>query len=155
MWTSIKNRCFNKNQKAYPNYGGRGISIQWRFDFLAFRDYVTSLPNYKKTDIGMGGLTLDRINNDKNYEVDNLQWVSHNMQARNRRVKKTNKSGYSGVCFMKAKGRYNSTIMVNGQTHYFGLFSNAKDAFEARKAFIIENQLEGFEIDLLPNKIKN
>ena len=80
-WSHIKGRCYNKYDKAYPNYGGRGILLcdEW-LDFKAF--YNWSIHNGYQED-----LTIDRINNDGNYEPNNCRWVDMKTQSRNRRNK--------------------------------------------------------------------
>lgn len=81
-WQGIKQRCFNPKRKAYKNYGGRGITMypEWVNDFQAFYDYVSKLPHF-----GEAGYSLDRINNDGNYEPDNVRWADRKTQSRNRR----------------------------------------------------------------------
>ena len=81
-WHGIKRRCFDPNNKAYKNYGGRGITMfeDWINDFQAFYDYVSKLPHF-----GEAGYSLDRIDNDGNYEPDNLRWATVYEQLRNRR----------------------------------------------------------------------
>lgn len=81
-WKDIKTRCFSPNCKNYHNYGGRGITMfpEWINDFQKFYDYVSKLPHF-----GEEGYTLDRINNDGNYEPDNLRWADSKTQRRNRR----------------------------------------------------------------------
>ena len=82
IWNGMRRRCFNiKNQR----YGGRGIKVckEWWESFELFRDW--SLDNgYKE------GLTIDRINNDGNYEPGNCRWVTckENLQntSRNRNI---------------------------------------------------------------------
>lgn len=78
---SMKQRCYNTNDKAYKNYGNRGIKVcdEWKDDFEAFKKW--SLENgYKK------GLWLDRIDNDKNYSPDNCRWATPKEQQRNKRT---------------------------------------------------------------------
>ena len=75
---SMKARCLNKNNKNYSRYGGRGIKIcdEWLADFMNF--YTWAINNgYKE------GLTIDRINNDGNYEPNNCRWVGADVQMRN------------------------------------------------------------------------
>ena len=86
IWTSMKQRCFNPNNKAYKNYGGRGISVceEWIHSFQIFSDYVSQLPHYAEK-----GYSLDRINNDGNYEPGNVRWATRTEQNNNRRICKT------------------------------------------------------------------
>ena len=83
MYDSIKKRCLNKNNKDYKNYGGRGIKIceEWlnkENGFINF--YNWSMENgYKE------GLSIDRINNNGNYEPKNCRWITNKEQQRNTR----------------------------------------------------------------------
>lgn len=83
-WSEMKRRCNNKNDKSYHNYGGRGISVCdiWQNSFEAFYDNVSKLPHF-----GEQGYSLDRINNDGNYEPNNVRWATAKEQANNRRRK--------------------------------------------------------------------
>ena len=80
-WGKIKRRCYNPNSKAYQWYGAIGIKMYegWLNNPLAFIDYVSHLPGY-----GVKGLTLDRINNNGNYEPGNLRWATWVEQANNK-----------------------------------------------------------------------
>lgn len=77
---SMLKRCYNKNHIAYCNYGGRGIVVcdEWKKDFIAF--YKWSLSNGYDAH-----LTLDRIDNNGNYEPSNCRWVTKSEQTRNTR----------------------------------------------------------------------
>ena len=80
IWHTMKNRCYNCNSKRYNDYGSRGIEVcnEWLNDFSAFRDW--SIQNgYQEH------LTIDRINNDGNYEPNNCRWVSNVEQQNNKR----------------------------------------------------------------------
>lgn len=78
VWENMKQRCYNKNNKDYKNYGGRGISIckEWRESFEVF---------YKDMGDPPSNLTLDRINNDDGYFSNNCRWVSRSTQSLNQR----------------------------------------------------------------------
>lgn len=82
VWHAINLRCGNPKNTSYNNYGGRGITIypEWRHDFQAFYDYVIKLPN-----CGKKGYSLDRIDNDGNYEPGNLKYSTLKEQHRNTR----------------------------------------------------------------------
>lgn len=76
IWLGMRNRCYNKNVKAYPHYGGRGITIcdRWRNSFPSFLEDMGEAP---------ARLSIDRINNDGNYEPSNCRWATDLTQARN------------------------------------------------------------------------
>lgn len=74
-------RCYDNSSKQYPNYGGRGIKVHPNFHTKRdFVNYVRSLPNANIK------LSIDRIDNDKNYEPGNLRWATQKQQARNTRL---------------------------------------------------------------------
>ena len=82
IWHTIKQRCLNPNNKSYQYYGERGISIytEWVENFQVFYDYVSQLPHF-----GEKGYSLDRIDNEKGYEPDNLRWATRKEQNCNQR----------------------------------------------------------------------
>jgi hypothetical protein len=83
VWKTMKQRCLNPNNKSFHNYGGRGIVVcdEWKDNYQAF--YEWSMNNKYKE-----GLSLDRINNDGNYEPSNCRWADRITQCNNTRQNK-------------------------------------------------------------------
>lgn len=80
IWISMKQRCLNSNNRAYKDYGGRGITIyeEWENSFQVFYDW--SMANGYSDN-----LSIDRIDNDKGYSPDNCRWVTIKKQQNNKR----------------------------------------------------------------------
>lgn len=78
-WDNARSRCYSPNNRKYPDYGGRGITMcdEWRRSFQSFIDDMGRRPSGKHS--------LDRINNDGPYSKDNCRWATGSEQNRNRR----------------------------------------------------------------------
>ena len=130
-------RCYNPNHPAYSNYGGRGIEVcdEWLNSFKAFRDYVMSLPN------AMGsGHTVDRINNNGNYEPGNLRWATWSEQNLNKRS--TNKIGHKNIFKHINRGeKFGVKIMLHGKYYKFGYCDTVQGAVGLRNKFCKEHNI--------------
>lgn len=85
VWKNMKQRCLNPKSQRYHNYGGRGITYcdEWEL-FEPFYEWSKN-SGYRK------GLSIDRINNNGNYEPSNCKWSTPKEQANNRRTNIKNK----------------------------------------------------------------
>lgn len=90
IWRHMKSRCANPNNKRHKFYFDKGITVceEWKNDFMNF--YKWAMKNgYKEN------LTIDRINNDGNYEPNNCRWATikeqNNNQSNNIKIKYGNK----------------------------------------------------------------
>ena len=80
IWKNMLRRCYNTKVKGFKRYGGRGITVceEWKNDFMSF--YNWALRNgYKEN------LSIDRVNNNSNYEPNNCRWTTALEQANNTR----------------------------------------------------------------------
>lgn len=93
VWQKMMARCYNKNDKSYAAYGGRGIKVcdEWH-NSVAFIEWAYK-NGYDKNKNGIDN-SIDRKNVDGNYEPTNCRWVELKTQARNKRV--TRYANYNG-----------------------------------------------------------
>lgn len=84
IWQGIRARCYNPNEPAYHNYGGRGIKVCERW-INSFENFYADMGDRPKD------LQIDRINNDGDYDPSNCRWVTPKENSNNRRVSSKNR----------------------------------------------------------------
>jgi len=138
IYSVMKQRCLNPNNKAYPEWGGRGIVIceEWENNFIAF--YKWAINN------GFNhGLVLDREDNDGNYSPENCRWINDFISKQNTRlINKKNTSGYRGLYFIKTGKRIKrwvAEITYNGKKYRLGYHLTPEQAAQAYNDFVIKN----------------
>lgn len=117
IWWCMNNRCYNPRSKDYPMYGGRGINVcdNWRASPVALLADMGEPPE---------GKSLDRKDNDGNYEPSNCQWATPTQQARNTRS--------------------NKLISFNGKTQPMAAWA---EEFGLKKATLHDRLKSGWEIE--------
>lgn len=136
-YKNMLSRCFDKNNKDYNRYGGRGISV---CDI-----WVTNYDEFEKWSVSNGfyiGLEIDRIDNDGNYEPFNCQWVTHseNMKIGKRGKQSNNSSGYVGIHYDVKKSSWRAQINFDGKRKTIGNYKKIEDAVKSR----IDKEIELF-----------
>lgn len=112
-WQAIKQRCFNEKSHAYASYGGRGITMspEWKASFENFLSDMGDPPD---------GMSIDRIDNDGNYEAGNCRWATARDQILNQRAR-GGASQYRGVSLQRGR-KWRASLKVNGKSIYLGEF---------------------------------
>lgn len=118
----MKARCYDPKQAGYYRYGGRGITIcqRWLSSFEDF--YEDVVVGYEK------GLQLDRINNNGNYEPDNVRWVTPQQNGFNKGAETTSSSKYKGVSWCNSRNNWVVQISRKGKKKTSKRFESEVDA---------------------------
>lgn len=139
IWKDMRKRCYseNKNSKNYKVYFAKGILITKEWDnFLVFEKWALE-NGYQEH------LSIDRENNDGNYEPDNCRWVEQKVQTRNTRLlNSVNTSGYRGVTFNKKTQKWRSQISVNKKKISIGYFKDIIECALSYDYYVKTNKLE-------------
>jgi len=124
-WSQMIQRCNNKKNTAYKNYGKRGIFVceEW----LEFKNFFEDMGERPKR------LTIERRNNNLGYFKENCCWATRTTQNRNQRIRKDNKTGISVVGWHKRQKKYYAMISVDSTKIHLGSFVGLEEARQARQ----------------------
>lgn len=133
IWSNMKQRCNNPNKPDYKYYGARGIAVckEWSEDFWNFFHWAMT-HGYK------AGLTIERINNDGDYEPENCKWITAADQTRNTRANRIfviqgRKFTLADIC--RIYGQHPSTVsnrLKKGMTIHEALRKNRRNKMDNR-----------------------
>lgn len=134
VWYEMIQRCHNIDNINYNKHGARGIIVcdRWRDKESGLENFIKDVePNY------VVGLHIDRIDNDGNYELNNVRWVSAQQNQFNS-SSRTGTSKYKGVCKSKGNKKWSAQIYYNRKKIHLGMFCNEIDAAIAYNKKAIE-----------------
>lgn len=143
-WKDMFKRCYNKNNKRYEQYSGRGIIVCDEFkSFPVFLKEIGEKPEDGKR------WSVGRINNNIGYLVGNIRWETDKQQARNHSKQKNNTSGITGISLVnkvisgKSYETFIATFVNELGVKITKNFSTNKYGFDKAKALAISFREKG------------
>jgi hypothetical protein len=122
-WCAMKRRCYNPRNNQYHNYGARGVKVcdRWMSSFPSFLEDMGERPG--------PSFSLDRIDNNGNYEKENCRWANDTVQSHNTRPRK-NRTGLPGVKFrtLAKTKQWEAVIRMDGKQRSLGYFLTPEEA---------------------------
>lgn len=131
-WMNMRRRCSSATATRYERYGERGIRVceRWDKSFSAFLADVGERPV---------GQTLDRINNDGDYEPGNVRWVLNSAQQKNSGTRQDNTSGHKGVSWDNQRKKWRAYKGGRKTRVEIGAYESLAAAIAARHAATVDD----------------
>lgn len=126
IWVGMIRRCYHQKDTTYHRYGGRGITVcdRWRLSFVDFLSDMGEIPSPMHT--------IDRIDNDGNYEPGNCRWATRSVQSLNQRTRKNSTSGIKGITWISQHQRWRVELpSPRSDRQYIGTFKDKQAAITA------------------------
>jgi len=122
-WRHMKQRCNDPSNATYKYYGGKGITVcdRWLNSFTNFYQDMGRKPSSKHS--------IDRIDNNGNYEPNNCRWLTAVQQSMNKGMRRNSSAIYPGVRRNKLTNKWR----VYFRNKYIGTFVNQKEAIQKKK----------------------
>ena len=122
IWSEMRQRCYNKNNKRYDDWGGRGIKVcnDWLYASGSFINWALS-HGWKK------GLLIDRIDNNGHYTPNNCRFTTPKISSNNRRLR-IGISGIQGIGWDGERNCWTIRTRENGKQKRFGRYKLLSDA---------------------------
>jgi len=133
-WSAAKQRCFNSKNPRYKNYGGRGISMcsKWKESFIKF---ITDMGVKPSPD-----LTLERLDNDGNYEPANCVWATRLEQQRNTRFNRIITFNKRSLCLSEWAEIYKLNVGT--------LYSRFLHGWSIERVRLVNNRMGGILVSM-------
>lgn len=122
-WQNMRGRANGHDAKSVRDYTSRGIRVCDRW--LKFENFLADMGRRPH------GRTLDRINNDGNYEPGNCRWATYIQQNHNRGRKRCNTSGAAGVSWESRSRKWRARILFNRKEYWLGIYDDVASASRA------------------------
>lgn len=122
IWSAMRNRCCNPNDKRYSSYGGRGIKLCDRW--MNYSNFINDMGKRPSEEY-----SIDRIDNDGDYCPENCRWTSKYVQAGNKR----NNAKVPGVTYAKKDDAWLVRLMRNGKLIFCKQVKDYEEAVRLRK----------------------